>query len=64
MQSRQYALVAAVIFAIVAIGHAARIFYGWPVVIGSIDIPMAVSWMAVVVAGLLAVAGFGTSRSA
>jgi hypothetical protein len=62
MQSRQYALIAALVFTIVTIMQAARLFYGWPVTVGSIDIPMAASWMAVFVAGLLAIAGFATSR--
>ncbi len=62
MQSHQYAILAALIFTIVAILQAARLFYGWPVTIGSTQIPMAVSWAAVVVAGLLALAGFTSAR--
>ena len=62
MQSHRYAILAALIFTIVAVLHAARLFYGWPVVIGSTQIPMALSWVAVVVTGLLALAGFTTAR--
>jgi len=62
MQSHRYAILAALIFTIVAILQAARLFYGWPVTIGSTQIPMAVSWAAVVVAGLLALAGFTSER--
>ena len=57
-----YAILAALIFTIVAVLQAARLFYGWPVTIGSTQIPMAVSWAAVVVAGLLALAGFTSER--
>ncbi len=62
MQSHRYAILAALVFTIVAVLHAARLFYGWPVVIGSTQIPMALSWVAVVVTGLLALAGFTTAR--
>jgi hypothetical protein len=63
MYARQYAVIAALVFAIVALVQAARLFYGWPVTVGSTQIPMAVSWGTVVVAGLLAIAGFATARS-
>jgi hypothetical protein len=63
MDSRQYAVVAAVVFTIVAVVQALRLFYGWHVIVGSAEIPMAVSWVAVFVAGLLAIAGFTTARS-
>jgi hypothetical protein len=63
MQFRQYAVVTALIFTVVAVAHAARLYYGWPVTIGSTEIPMAVSWAAVIFAGLLALAGFASARS-
>ena len=63
MDARQYAVVAAVVFTIVAVVQALRLFYGWQVIVGSAEIPMAVSWVAVFVAGLLAIAGFTTARS-
>jgi hypothetical protein len=63
MHSRQYAMIAALVFTIVAIIQAARLFYGWPVTIGTTEIPMGVSWVAVFIAGLLAIAGFSTARS-
>ena len=63
MDARQYAVVAALVFTVAAIVQALRLFYGWHVVVGSAEIPMAVSWVAVFVAGLLAIAGFTTARS-
>ena len=37
MHSRQYAVVAAVVFTIVAVVQALRLFYGWHVVVGSAE---------------------------
>jgi hypothetical protein len=62
MQARQYAVIAALVFTVVAIVQAARLIYAWPVVVGSTDIPMAVSWVAVFVTGMLAILGFTASR--
>ena len=63
MSARQYAVIAALVFTVVALVQAARLYLGWSVSIGSLQIPMAVSWAAVVVAGLLAILGFTTTRS-
>ena len=38
MQPYQYAILAALIFTIVAILQAARLFYGWPMTVGSTEI--------------------------
>ena len=62
MQSNQYALVAALVFTVVAVLQLARAVYGWPVTIGSTEIPIAASWVAAAVAGVLAIAGFMTAR--
>ena len=48
---------AGVIFAIVALLHLLRVYMGWPVVIGDWSAPMWVSWIALVVAGVLAIWG-------
>jgi len=52
-----FCIVAAVIFAIVALLHLLRVYMGWPVVIGDWSAPMWVSWIALVVAGVLAIWG-------
>ena len=49
----KYIVVTGVIFGAVAVGHVARALYGWPVQIGSLDVPVWVSWVGVVVAGSL-----------
>jgi hypothetical protein len=50
-----YALITALIFALVAILHGWWIFKGWTVQIGSHSVSMTVSWVGLVVAALLAI---------
>ena len=58
-----YALITALIFALVAILHGWRIFKGWTVQIGPHSVSMTVSWVGLVVAALLAIWGFSLSAS-
>jgi len=54
MKAKTYLLISAVVFGIVCFGHMLRIVFGWPLVIGTYDVPMAVSWMGMVItAGLV-----------
>ena len=62
MTARNFALLAAAIFTIVALMHIARLFYGWPVTIGTLSIPLWASWVGCGVAALLAWLGFKASR--
>jgi len=62
MQSKQFAVVAAFVFTIVAVIQFARAAYGWPVIVGSHEIPVTASWVAGAVAALLAITGFMTAR--
>ena len=62
MQSRQFAVVAAFVFAMVAVMQFVRAVSGWSVVVDSHEIPLAASWVAGAVAGLLAITGFMTAR--
>ena len=57
-----YAVITALIFALVAIMHGWRIYEGWTVQIGPHSISMTVSWVALVVAALLAIWGFTLLR--
>ena len=52
--SHYYAAVSAFIFAIVAIAHLARLPKGWTVQIGTLSVPMSVSWIGLLIAALLA----------
>ncbi len=58
MTAKSYAILAASVFAIVAVLQLARAYGQIPVVVGSIDIPAGASWVAGLLAGALAVAGF------
>ena len=56
--SNSYTAVTMVIFAIVAILHIVRLVKGWSVHVGPHEIAMSVSWVGLVVSGLLAIWGF------
>lgn len=54
--------VVSVIFAVIAVLHLARIVYGWPSIIGSFEVPMWLSWIAVAAAGYLSYEACRISR--
>lgn len=62
MTAKNFAMLAAAIFTIVALVQLARLFAGWPVTIGTVSIPFWASWVACAVAALLAWLGFKASR--
>jgi hypothetical protein len=62
MTSRQYGYVTSVVFTAVGAGHLWRVVAGWPVLIGAQAVPMWLSWVAIVGAGLLAWAGCRVAR--
>jgi hypothetical protein len=55
--AKSYIAISAIIFALVAVGHVARLVQGWDVQVGGMDIAMSVSWAALVVSAALAVWG-------
>ena len=57
MDAKTFSLVAGVIFAVVALFNLIRIFAEWPVIIGDWSVPKSVSWVALIVAGGLALVG-------
>ena len=61
MDAKIYSRIAAVIFAIIAVLQLVRAASGWEITLNGIDIPMWPSWVASVVAGLLAFVGFTAS---
>ena len=63
MSTRTFCMIASVVFGIVAIFHAARIWMDWPAVIGGWSVPMWVSWIGLVVAGALSYFGFRSARA-
>ena len=60
--TRPFTIIAALIFAIMALLHVYRLFTHFQVVLGSHEIPMWMSYVAIVVAGGLAIGLFRESR--
>jgi hypothetical protein len=57
MNKKTFCVVTGVIFAVVALVHLLRLYFGWPVQIGDWSVPMWVSWFGLIVTGALSVAG-------
>jgi hypothetical protein len=62
MEQKTYYKIAAVVFAVIAVGHAVRIYNDWPAVVAGVDVPMWASWVALAIAGYLAVRGWQFSQ--
>jgi hypothetical protein len=58
MNRSAYAPVSAVVFALVALGHAYRAALALPLQFGTIQVPVAASWGVTVVAAALSIWGF------
>jgi hypothetical protein len=58
MNRKTFSTVAGGIFALVALFHLIRIFEDWPIIIADWSVPKSLSWVALVVAGGLALLGF------
>jgi hypothetical protein len=61
MGYKTYCVISGVLFSLVALGHLSRIIGNLPVTIGTISVPMFVSWGGLVVPALLAVWAFRTA---
>jgi hypothetical protein len=62
VNAKPYCTVSSLVFAVVAIAHGLRAVRGLPLVIGTWQAPVSVSWVAVAVAGLLAIWGLRSAR--
>ncbi len=62
MTATTYARLAAVVFAIVAVLQFARASLGWPVLIGSVEVPTWASWLAAFAAAALVWLGYFASN--
>jgi hypothetical protein len=58
MNRKTFSMLAGVIFALVTLFLLIRIFEEWPIIIGDWSVPKSLSWVALVVAGVLALLGF------
>lgn len=63
MTPEDYSRLAAFIFAVIAVLQFTRAVVGWPVTVGAtVPIPLWASWLACVIAAVLAWLGFRASR--
>jgi hypothetical protein len=58
MKQGAYLLVTSSIFALIAVLHALRLFYGWKATMEEWTVPVWVSWVGLLIAGYLACQGF------
>jgi Mn2+/Fe2+ NRAMP family transporter len=58
MDRKTFSMLAGIIFTLVALFHLVRIYMDWPVMIADWSVPKWVSWVAIIVAGGLALFGF------
>jgi hypothetical protein len=61
--STYYAVVSALIFAVVAVVHVIWLLNGWGVHVGPFSVPMSVSWIGLVIALLMSIWGFAKLAS-
>lgn len=63
MDKNQSLLVASVVFGIIALLHLLRAIFSWPARIANFDVPVWLSYIAIVVAGYLAWHMYNASKS-
>jgi hypothetical protein len=62
MDKKTYYQIVTVIFGLLAVAHALRVFYGWEAQIAGAEIPLWASMAAVLIAGYLAIRGWQFSK--
>lgn len=62
MSSPAFCKVAAAIFGVIALVHAARLALDVPIQIGAAPVPMWISWLGLLLAGALSLWGFRSGR--
>jgi len=62
MKNKTYFITVSTVFVLVATGHFLRVAFGWPVHIGTWEVPMWFSWLAVIFAGGLAYHGLHINK--
>ena len=60
--SNKYVVVSGAVFGVVAVLQAVRALYQWPLHVGTLEIPVWASWIAVVVAGGLCAWAFQSRK--
>jgi hypothetical protein len=62
MSQKTFCLIATVIFLVVGLMHALRLFFGWHAELNDWVVPMWVSWVGLVIGLYLASEGIGLAR--
>jgi hypothetical protein len=55
---KRFTLIAAIFLGVIAVSQAARIYFGYDVLVGSYHVPMAISWGMAILCGGVAVLAF------
>ena len=58
MSKKNYLLISAIIFSLVALGHLVRLFTHWSFQIGTMTVPLWGSWLAVLIGATLSIWAF------
>lgn len=64
MKQKNFISLASLIFLAIAFLHLGRIIYDWEAIIGGWEVPRALSWAALIVAGYLSFSGFQLAKKA
>ena len=62
MKQKTFTLTTGIVFSIIAVLHVLRLLLGWEAVIGGWDVPLWVSWIALLLSGYLAYSAFKLSK--
>lgn len=62
MKQKTFLLTAGAIFAAIAMLHLLRLLLGWEAIIGGWPVPTWISWIALLIAGYLAITGMRLGR--
>jgi hypothetical protein len=63
MKQKTYTMITALVFLVVGVVHLLRVLSGWEVTFNGSVIPLWISWMGVVLAGMLSYTAFRLSKS-
>ncbi len=55
---KRFTLIAAIFLGAIAASQAARIYFGYDVLVGSYHVPMAISWLMAILCGVVAIFAF------